>query len=339
MMAAFAPPLPCIFQKPAILPNRTKPPLSRRAHPTCRHHHPLHTLSHAIAGAALAVTLTQSPSFPPSITHAETLQTFDIDATSPTSLSDEERKSLKEFSARNTRAAGKTSQLFSSARRTAETGDLDSALSDYNTIISQSPTFAPAYSNRANIYVTKKRFGEALDDYTKCLSLAPLDTDAWVVLVNRGATKLATGDSRGALADMNTAFELNPNNEIVLSNRAGVYEVLEKWDNAIRDYQAALQSNKVQPFWERYGLVLFQRNKPTEALAILKRVANRFDVSDVHAAMAVIYFDRGDIPEAETEWSRVDRPRLFESRAFLENERKWPPRVIEAMDNFRRLKE
>lgn len=159
------------------------------------------------------------------------------------------------------------------------------------------------------------------------------------MLVNRGATKLATGDSRGALADMNTAFELNPNNEIVLSNRAGVYEVLEKWDNAIRDYQAALQSNKVQPFWERYGLVLFQRNKPTEALAILKRVANRFDVSDVHAAMAVIYFDRGDIPEAETEWSRVDRPRLFESRAFLENERKWPPRVIEAMDNFRRLKE
>lgn len=146
-------------------------------------------------------------------------------------------------------------------------------------------------------------------------------------------------DAAKALEDMNVAYELRGDDEMVLSNRAGVYEAMGKWDNAIRDYQRALKSNDVRPFWERYGLVLFQRNKGYEAVSILKRVAARYDVSDVHAALAVIYFERGELGLAEAEWSAVDRPRSFESRAFLEEVRKWPPRAVEGMDKFRRLTE
>lgn len=259
---------------------------------------------------------------------------------SPSSLSKEERKALLESSRRHTRAAGKVAQSFSLARRQAAAGDLDAALSTYNAIIAAEPEFAPAYSNRGNILAARKKFDEAVVDYDRFLQLAPLDNDSWVIYVNRGVTKLARGDDPYlALADLNIANGLRGENEIVLSNRAGVWEVMGKWDNAIRDYQTALKSNDVQPFWERYGLVLFQRNKSYEALAILKRVAARFDVSDVHAAMAVIHFDRGEVAEAETQWSLVDRPKLFESRKFLVAERKWPPRAVEAMENFRQVKE
>lgn len=158
--------------------------------------------------------------------------------------------------------------------------------------------------------------------------------------VNRGCTKLARGDDpRQALADLNVADDLRTRNEIVLANRAGVWEVMGKWDNAIRDYQAALRSNDVRPFWCRYALVLFQRGKGDEALAILKRVAARFDAPDVHAALAVLYFEKGDVGLAEGEWSKVERPRSFESRRFLEEDRKWPPRAVQVMDRFRRLKD
>lgn len=259
---------------------------------------------------------------------------------SPSQLSAQEKKQLKDQSKRNTRAAGRVSQQFSLARKQEAAGELSAALATYNEIVKADPDFAPAYSNRGNIYATRRNFAAALSDYDRSLALAPLAGDSWVVYVNRGCTKLAEGDDPyDALADMNIAYELRGDNEVVLSNRAGVYEVLGKYDNAIRDYQRALKSSDVQPFWNRYGLILFQRNKPTEAIAILKRVAARFDVSDVHAAMAVIYFDRGETAKAETEWSQVDRPRLFESKAFLEGERKWPPRAIEAMENFRHLKQ
>lgn len=241
---------------------------------------------------------------------------------------------------RNTHAAGKISQKFSSARKAAEAGYLDEALTLYDDIIEQSPDFAPAYSNRANIYVSRKRLDDAIRDYSRAIDLAPLDSNAWVIFVNRGCTRLSRGDNPyDALADMNVARQLKGDDEVVLPNRAAVYEVLEKWDSAIRDYQTALKSNEVRPFWVRYGLMLFQRNKPSEAVSILRRVEARYDAADVHAALAAILFEREDVAAAETEWSLVDRPRLYESQQFLKKERQWPPRALEAMDKFRHVKE
>lgn len=307
----------------------------------------LNRISAGIAGAALAIALSNASIFSPhhhDVAHFVVASAFAETETatkfSVSSLSGEERKALREESRRHTRAAGKVAQNFALARRQALAGDIPEALSTYDTITKSDPDFAPAYSNRGNIFAAQKKFDQAITEYDRSLELAPLDNDSWVVFVNRGVTKLARGDDPYiALADLNIANELRAGNDIILSNRAGVWEVMGKWDNAIRDYQAALQSNDVQPFWERYGLVLFQRNKSNEALSILKRVATRFDVSDVHAAMAVIYFDKGDIAEAETQWSLVDRPRLFESKKFLVSERKWPPRAVEAMENFRNVKE
>lgn len=259
---------------------------------------------------------------------------------SPRELPAAEKKALKEQSRKHTRTSGRTAQEFSQARRQEAAGDLDGAMSTYTSIIETAPDFAPAFSNRGNLYAAKRDFNAALHDYDRSLSLAPLSDDSWVVYVNRGCTKLARGDDPyAALADMNVAFELKGKNDVVLANRASVYEALAKYDNAIHDYQAALKSNDVQPFWNRYGLLLFQRNMSTEALSILKRVAARFKVDDVHAAMAIVYFDRGEIGNAEAEWSQLDRPRRFESRSFLEGERKWPPRAVDAMQRFRNLKE
>ncbi|CAN8061957.1 unnamed protein product [Agarophyton chilense] len=208
----------------------------------------------------------------------------------------------------------------------------------YNALVEATPSFAPAYSNRANLLVARADFVRAERDYDCALQLAPLDSDAWLLYVNRGATRLALDRVDDALLDLNHAYALRGDDPTVLSNRANVYELLGKWDNAIRDYQNALKSNDVQPFWLRYALVLFQRNNSYEAISILKRVAARFpDVNDVHAALALVYYDRGDVAAAETEWSAVDRPRLFESNAFLTQQRKWPPRAIKTLNNFRHL--
>lgn len=296
------------------------------------------TLGRPIATAALLLALSAQPAL-----------SVAVDITSPPqqqqqqqeggSISQLTQKQLREQSRKNTRVSGALSQTFATARRTAAAGDLDTALNLYNQLIEQAPDFAPAYSNRGNILVARGRYQDARTDYDTSLRLAPLDADAWVVYVNRGATNLAMGNVNVALNDMNVAYELRGDDPTVMSNRAAVYEVLGKWDNAIRDYQKALRSNDVQPFWIRYALALFQRNKSIEALAILKRVAARFpQVNDVHVAMALVYYDRNEFAAAETEWSAVDRPKLFENERFLRDERKWPPRAVETLSNFRQLK-
>ena len=254
----------------------------------------------------------------------------------------ETEQELREKTQRNTRLSGRLAQQFSSARRIAESGDIDGGLTAYDNLIKEAPNFAPGYSNRANLLVMKNRTNEALADYDRALELAPADGDAWVVLVNRGVTRLSmdntTATAEAALADLNAAYERKGGDPLILQNRAAAYEALGKWESAIRDYQGALKGNDVKPFWLRYALVLFQKGKSSESIAVLKRVSNAFKVDDVKAALAVVYFENGNLATAETLWSDMERPRLFESRQFLLS-RKWPPRAVDGMDHFRTLKE
>lgn len=285
---------------------------------------------------------------PPSFSHAATVEdvqnvssqasTTDTTASSET----ENEQELREKTQRNTRLSGRLAQQFSSARRLAQNGDIDGALDAYNNLIRDAPNFAPGYSNRANLLVGKNRAKEALADYDRALELAPADGDVWVVLVNRGVTRLSldgsTATAQAALADLNAAFNRKGGDPLVLQNRAVAYEALGKWESAIRDYQGALKGNDVKPFWLRYALVLFQKGKSAESIAVLKRVSNSFNVDDIKAALAVVYFENGNLATAETLWSDMERPRLFESRRFLLS-RKWPPRAVEGMDHFRSLRE
>lgn len=297
---------------------------------------------HLITSAPALADTQAVPSGSPNMSTISTEARQETDAAEADKTAPSE-KELLEQTRRNTRLASRLSPQFATARRLADLGDFDGALSTYDSLISEAPTFAPAYSNRANILVSRNRLALAIADYDIALQLAPLDGDAWVIYVNRAVALLAQSgktNARAALDDLNVAYSRKGNDPLVLQNRASAYEALGKWDSAIRDYQAALSysGNDVKPFWLRYALVLFQKGKESESIAMLKRVGGIYGVDDVKAALAVVYFEDGDLGKAETYWSDMQRPKLFESRQFLED-RKWPPRAIEGMDHFRSLKE
>lgn len=180
------------------------------------------------------------------------------------------------------------------------------ALATYDALLEAAPDFAPAHSNRANILVTQGKLEQALPEYTAALELAPLEPDVWVILVNRACVYRGLGQLQLALQDFNASLATgSPDLSSIYSNRASVYERMEKWDLALRDYQRAIEANasNVQPWWIRYAMVLYERDRSVESLGILRRVAARFEASDVHAAMAGILFSRGDLAEAEGQWS------------------------------------
>jgi tetratricopeptide (TPR) repeat protein len=336
-MLAFVPVFPAVRRHPHI--TCTRPPACMCVQQQGRR--PPAGPSVRLAGAVAAALLCLGPAVAGPAA-APAVQLVAALAPAPTPAAGGEAaaadgKALTAMSRRNSRVSGAAAQLYATAKREAAFGNFPAALESYAQLVQAAPSFAPARSNRGNVLVAQGKLAEAIPDYTAALELAPLESDVWVVLVNRGCVYLALGETQSAVDDFNAALARgNGDAAAIYSNRAACFEKLENWDRALRDYQRAVEASAgdVQPWWLRYGLVLFERDRSQDAVGILRRVATRYDAGDVHAALAGVLFARGDVEEAESQWSLVDRPKSFASRAFLEKDRKWAPRIIDAMEEF-----
>lgn len=63
------------------------------------------------------------------------------------------------------------------------------------------------------------------------------------------------------------------------------------------------------------------------------------EFSDMRAALAVLYWKKGDFVKAEDSWYNVinEDPRYRKLQWVKEN-RRWPPRMIQELQNFLELK-
>lgn len=105
------------------------------------------------------------------------------------------------------------------------------------------PTYG-AYVARGNIYLREDQYGEALDAIEAAIAARPDSVaDARVALDfnNRGYGQLMQGDTQAALADINKAQALFPENAFVYRNRALVYLKLGKRTDACADIQRAIE--------------------------------------------------------------------------------------------------
>ncbi|GJQ10010.1 hypothetical protein GpartN1_g1801.t1 [Galdieria partita] len=250
-------------------------------------------------------------------------------------LSDE-RQAQREKSLENSKITGSGAKIFARAKKLAELKDFSSSEQLYQQLIQEEPTFAPAYSNLANIQIIFGRNSQAITNYTRALELAPLSDDTWIIYLNRANTWIALGDIDKAAADIEQAAQLKPKDPLILSTRAFLLSYEGKWDAAFTQYQSAVDSrpNEVQPFWFNYGMLWFEKGKPFEARSIIYRVAQKYPKqSDIHVVLAGIEFSGGDIEAAESQWKLVEYPKKY-TPAFIEKEKKWPPKVRQAVESF-----
>ena len=91
----------------------------------------------------------------------------------------------------------------------------DKAFTYYDKAVAASRIYAPAYANRANLYILREKLKEALADYDRAVEIGARpgnekDADRWVVLVNRATTRLAmagssAADAQKSVDDLNQA--------------------------------------------------------------------------------------------------------------------------------------
>ncbi len=84
------------------------------------------------------------------------------------------------------------------------------------------------------------RNSQAIADLNQAIQLNPNDPNLYL---NRGVTHYQGGNLTAALEDYNKALNLNPNFAEALSNRSQVYVAQQRYDEAINDASRAIQLN------------------------------------------------------------------------------------------------
>jgi tetratricopeptide (TPR) repeat protein len=118
--------------------------------------------------------------------------------------------------------------------------EYDKALADFNISINMSPYNAKVFTNRANIYGTKKQFDLALKDYSKAIQLDSTDAE---VYANRGVTYSIMKQYDKAILDYNKAIAMRPNFTTAKQNRAYAYVSSGQYEKGIKELNELIMEN------------------------------------------------------------------------------------------------
>jgi tetratricopeptide (TPR) repeat protein len=182
-------------------------------------------------------------------------------------------------------------RMPSYASAPAALGRLDSkddpelALAEFGAAIRLDPK-SSALRARALLYLSLAQPERALPDLDRVIANDPSDAIAWA---DRGVAKSKLGDLAGAIADCTHAIELAPTvaNRV---NRGNAYATLHRDDDALADFDAALQAEpRNLPALLGRANANYASKRLAASLDDYTRVIN----ADPHSAMA--YFKRGNV--------------------------------------------
>jgi tetratricopeptide (TPR) repeat protein len=86
----------------------------------------------------------------------------------------------------------------------------------------------------------QKKYREAIKCFDEVVSINPGDTHAYFAYCNRGAAYTELGEYEKALADLNKAISMNPNEESAFLSRGDLFKKRGLKDKAIEDYSNAI---------------------------------------------------------------------------------------------------
>jgi len=124
------------------------------------------------------------------------------------------------------------------------TGDLTSALGDFDRAIDMEPANAMAYSNRASAYSKLEDMDKALANYDLAIQSDP---DYPTAYANRAFAYYKVSRYENGVADCNRALELKPELASAYSNRGLCRAALGDKENARADFQRALEMKPKAP--------------------------------------------------------------------------------------------
>lgn len=144
-------------------------------------------------------------------------------------------------------------------------GEREKAIETLGKGISKHSSHAQLYYNRAIFYFQDKKYAEALADLDKANQLKPNDFN---ILNDRGSTHRMLNNLDKAVIDYKAAILINPNQAFIYNNLGSVLRQKKDFSGAILAYNNAIKNDPKDPVvYNNRGLAYFDDGKLTDALA------------------------------------------------------------------------
>ncbi|GMH36135.1 hypothetical protein BSKO_04003 [Bryopsis sp. KO-2023] len=194
-----------------------------------------------------------------------------------------------------------------------------------------------AWGNRGNARSRMGKLDEALLDYNTSIDICPWSVDP---VLNRGVVLEALGRFDDAVADYEAVLAVNRKDPGAWNNLGNAYAGMGKYEEAAEYYGRAAGLAPEFAFAKaNRSVALFELGREKEAVRNFRTLLRRYpEFPDVRAALVAALWKMGMEGEAETEWLRVEDPR-YKDRNWLQNERRWPPSLVNSLDDFLNLRD
>ncbi|CAN8071984.1 unnamed protein product [Agarophyton chilense] len=209
----------------------------------------------------------------------------------------------------------------------------------WSKIISLNENNAAAYSNRGNCRTSQAKFDEAIQDFTRAIELAPDEPDCYLGL---GVALEGLHKYENALDAYEKSNELSvkrsgKKDAVALNNIGNAYGGLGDWQKAYEYYkEAAVTETKFVFALANQALAEFELGNDQGALQTMKFLTLKYPgFGDMHAAIAMVLWERGDRAQAEDEWFKaVQADGRYQDKTWVREVRRWPPRLVNIMMQF-----
>ncbi|KAG1347909.1 suppressor of RPS4-RLD 1 [Cocos nucifera] len=120
-------------------------------------------------------------------------------------------------------------------------GNYDQAISIFDQILRENPTYPEALIGRGTAYAFQRELDAAIADFTKAIQSNPSAGEAWK---RRGQARAAMGEFAEAIKDLTKALEFEPDSSDILHERGIVNFKFKDFDAAVADLSACVKRDK-----------------------------------------------------------------------------------------------
>ncbi|MEO0535336.1 MAG: tetratricopeptide repeat protein [Cyanobacteria bacterium P01_A01_bin.123] len=228
-------------------------------------------------------------------------------------------------------------KLRQQAFTATSTGEFAQAEIYWSKLLDLLPENPALWSNRGNVRLSQNKLDAAIADYDQAIAIAPDAPDPYL---NRGAAYEGLGRWQAAIADYNTVLSLEPNDVAAYNNRGNAQGGLGNWDAALADYQTAAD---LAPSFAlarvNVGLAQYQTGQTDDAIRTFRNLVRKYrDFADARAALTAVLWVDGQRGEAESHWvAATGLDGRYRDLNWVRTIRRWPPAMVEALDQFLHL--
>ncbi|MGL5940213.1 MAG: tetratricopeptide repeat protein [Waterburya sp.] len=228
-------------------------------------------------------------------------------------------------------------KLAKKAFLAAQKGDFARSESYWTELVAKFPDNPAVWSNRGNVRIGQYKLTEAIADFDRSIEIAPEYPDAYL---NRGIAYEGKKLWDKAIADYNQVLAISPQDPVALNNRGNAKAGQQQWQEALEDYQQA--ANLAPDFPIARGnasLMQYQLGEHSEAIRNMRNLVRKYPMySDMRAALAAVLWVSGKQGEAESNWvAAVGLDNRYQDLDWINNIRRWPPSMVEALERFLNL--